>query len=97
MPTTSGEGLPKKSSPPKPKHRVGKGLMTTSGSVTQEPDCHLLTYKDYAVKMMGSIIKDKDVDPCAEQGTEELGSSGLFDLAWVRHFLFFLYLSVFML
>ena len=27
--------------------------MTTSGSVTQEPDCHLLTYKDYAVEMMG--------------------------------------------
>ena len=39
--------------------------------------------------MIGSIIKDKDVDPCAEQGTEELGSSGLFDFARVRPFLFF--------
>ena len=39
--------------------------------------------------MIGSIIKDKDVDPCTEQGTEELGSSGLFDFARVRPFLFF--------
>ena len=66
--TTSGEGLPKKSLPPK--HGVGKGLMMTSGPVTQELDCRLLTHKDYTVEMMGSIIKDKDVDPCAEQRTE---------------------------
>jgi len=34
--------------------------------------------------MVGSIIRDKDVDPCAEQGTDELGVLGLFDLARVR-------------
>ena len=69
--------------------------MTTSGSVTQEPDCHLLTHKDYAVEMMGSIIKDKDVDPYAEQGTEELRSSGLFNLARACTFLISLYLFIF--
>ena len=31
---TPREELPKKSSPPKPKHGAGKGLMTTSGLVT---------------------------------------------------------------
>ena len=61
--------------------------MTTSGPVAQGPDCCLLTHKDYAVEVMESIIKDKDVDPCAEQATEELGALGLFDLAWVRFFL----------
>ena len=40
--------------------------------------------------MMESIIKDEDVDFCAEQGTDELGSSGLFDLARVCPFPFFL-------
>ena len=89
MATISEEGLPKKPSPPKPKHGVGKGLMMMSSLVTQDPDCCLLTYKDYAVEMIGSIIKDKDVDPCAEEGTEELGLSGLFDFARVHPFLFF--------
>ena len=36
---------------------------------------------------MESIIRDKDVDLCAEQATEELGASSLFDLARVRFFL----------
>ena len=81
--------LPKKSSPSKSKHGVGKGLMTTLGPITQEPDCHLLTHKDYAIEMMESIINDKDVDPCAEQVTEELGALGLFDLAPVCCFLSF--------
>lgn len=91
--TTPGEGLPKKLSPPK--HGVGKGLMTTSSPVIQEPDHRLLTHKDYVIEMMESIIKDKDVEPCTEQGTEELGSSGLFDLAQVCPFLISLYLFVF--
>ena len=69
--------------------------MTTSGPVIQEPDRRLLTHKDYTIKMMGSIIKDKDINPCAKQGTEELGSSGLFDLARVCPFLISLYLFVF--
>ena len=85
---TPGEKLPKKLSPPKPKHGIVKGLMTTAGLVIQDLDRHLLTHKDYALEMVGSIIRDKDVDPCAEQGTEELGASGLFDLAQVCFFLF---------
>ena len=84
---TPGDKLPKNPSPPKPSHGAGKGLMTTSGPVTQGPDRHLLTHKDYVVEVIESIIKDKDVDPYAEQATEELGASGLFDLAWVRVFL----------
>ena len=34
--------------------------------------------------MMGSIIRDKDVDFCAKQGIDKLGASSLFDLAQVR-------------
>ena len=86
-PVTLGEKLPKKPSPPKPKHGAGKGLMTTSGPVSQDPNRHLITHKDYALEMVGSIIRDKDVDPCAEQGTNELEVSGLFDLAQVCFFL----------
>ena len=63
---TPGEKLPKKPSPLKPKHGAGKGLMTTSSPITQDPNCRLLTYKDYALEMVKSIIRDKDVDPCAE-------------------------------
>ena len=85
---TPWDKLPKKPSPPKQSHRASKGLMTTPGPITQGPDRHLFTHKDYAVGMIESIIKDKDVDPCAEQMTEELGASGLFELAQVHLFLF---------
>ena len=89
-----GEKLPMKPSPPQPKYGAGKGLMTTSGPVFQDSDLRLLTHKDYALEMVESIIRDKDVDPCVEQGTDELGASGLFDLARVCFFLcFFVYLS----
>ena len=71
--------------------------MTTSDLVIQGLDHHLLTHKDYAVEVMEFIIKDKDVDPCADQETEELGVSGLFNLARVRFFLYFLSLLFFML
>ena len=77
--STPGEELPKKPLPPK--HGTGKGLMTTSSPVIKEIDRRLLTHKEYAVEMMESIIENQDVDPCTEQGTEELGSSGLLDLA----------------
>ena len=79
----------KKLTSPKLSHGAGKGLMTTSGPVAQGPNRRLLTHKDYAVEMMESIIRDKDVDPCAEQGTEELGASGFFDLARVHFCLHF--------
>lgn len=78
---TPGEKLPKKPSPPKPKHGAGKGLMTTSSPVTLDPNHHLFTHKDYAIEMMESIIRDKDVDPCVEEMTEELGVLVLFNLA----------------
>ena len=84
---TLGEKLPKKSSPPKPKHGASKRLITTSGPVAQDPDRRFFTHKDYALEMVGSIIRDKDVDRCAEQGMEELGVSGLFDLARICFFL----------
>lgn len=61
--------------------------MTTSGPITQDPDRRLLTHKDYAIKVIKSIIRDKDMDPCAEEMIEELGASGLFYLARVRFFL----------
>ena len=92
---TPREKLPKKPSPPKPRHGVGKGLMMTTSPVIQDPDCRLLTHKDYALEMVESIIRDKDVNPCAKQGTDELGASGLFDLARVCFFLcFFVYFSL---
>ena len=47
-----GDKLPKKSSPPKPSHDASKGLMTTSNSIIQGPDCHLLTHKDTAVEVL---------------------------------------------
>ena len=83
---TSGEKHPKKPSPPKPKHGAGKGLMTMSSPITQDPKRRLLTHKDHALEMMESIIKDKDVDPCAEQATIDLGALGLFYLTRVRSF-----------
>ena len=85
-----GEKLPMKPSPPQPKYGEDKGLMTTSGPVFQDSDLRLLTHKDYALEMVESIIRDKDVDPCAEQGTDELGVSSLFDLARVCFFLCFI-------
>ena len=84
---TPKDKLPKKLSPPKLSQGAGKSLMMTLGPVTQGPDCCLLTHKDYAIEMIESIIKDMDVDPCAEHATEELQALGLFDLAWVHFFL----------
>ena len=78
----------KKLTLPKTGHGVGKGLMMTSGPINQGPDRRLLTHKDYAIKMMGSIIRDRDVDLCAELGTDELGASGLFDLAQLCFYIF---------
>ena len=86
---TPGDKLLKKPLPPKLSLGAGKGLMKMSGLITQELDRRLLTHKDYAVEMVESIIKDKDVDPCAEEMTEELGASSFFDLARVRFFLSF--------
>ena len=43
-------------------------------------------HKEHAVEMDELIIKDTDLDPCAEQTTEELRASGLFDLSRVHPF-----------
>ncbi|XP_050257043.1 uncharacterized protein LOC126702398 [Quercus robur] len=70
-----------KSSPPKPNHGASKSLMTMTSPVTQGTIRRLLTHKEHAVEMVKSIIKDTNLDPCAEQTTEELGASDLFDLS----------------
>ena len=43
----------------------------------------LLTHKNYAVEMVDLIIKEMDLDPCADQTTEDLGASGLYNLSRV--------------
>ena len=90
-----GDKPPKKSSPPKPSHGADKGLMMTSGPITQGSVHRLCAHKEHVVKVIKSIIKDTDVDPCVEHMTEELGASGLFDLAWVRLFFSFFFLFIY--
>ena len=65
-------------------------MMATS-PVTQGTVRRLLTYKEHAVEMVESIIKETDLDPCVEQLTEDLGALGLFDLAKLcySHILFY--------
>ena len=76
------DNRPKRKSPLKSSHGVGKGVMTSSGPVIEGPRC-LLTHKDYAVEEVGSFIKPTDIGPCDLLGTEDLGTSSLFDLARV--------------
>ena len=93
---TPKDKLPKKPSPPKLSHGVGKGLMTTLGPISEGPDRCLLTHKDYVVEMIEPIIKDKDMDLYVEQTTEELRASSLLDLTRVCFFLsFFPYFLLF--
>ena len=72
----------KEKSPPKLSHGAGKGVMTSTGPVSEGP-CRLLTYKEYAVGEVESLIKPIDIDPCNQVGTEDLGASALFDLTRV--------------
>ena len=58
--------------------------MTWKGPVALGTIRKILTHKDYAVEMVNSIIKETNLDPCADQTTEDLGASGLFDLSRVR-------------
>ena len=78
---TLEDAHPKKS-PPKPGLGAGKGMMTSTGPVIGGPRC-LLTYKDYAVEEVKTLIKPMDVDPYAELSTKEVGESTLFDLTLV--------------
>lgn len=73
----------KQPSPPKPSHGVGEGLMMGKGPIAQGAIRRLLTHKEHAVKMVELIIKEMDLDPCADQTTEDLGALGLFDLSKV--------------
>ena len=82
---TPGDKQSKKSLPPNPSHGASKGLMTATSLITQGTH-HLLMYKEYAIEMVESIIKEMDLDPCAEQETEDLGASGIFDLSRVCFF-----------
>ena len=56
------------------------------GPVSQGTVCHLLMHKEHVLEMVESIIKETDLDLCAEQMTEDLGALGLFDLSRVRSF-----------
>nr|POE52703.1 hypothetical protein CFP56_17656 [Quercus suber] len=57
--------------------------MMRKGPATQGAIRRLLTHKQYTVEMVHSIIKETDLNPCADQTTEDLGALGLFDLS--RH------------
>ena len=74
--------VPSKRSSPKSSHGAGKGVMTSSGPVIEGLRC-LLTHKDYAVEGVESLIKQTNLDPCAQLGTEDLGASAFFDIAQV--------------
>ena len=54
------------------------------GPVTPSAIRKLITHKDYVVKMVNSIIKETDLNPCAEQTLEDLGASSHYDLSRVR-------------
>lgn len=54
------------------------------GVITPEAVRRLLTHKDYAIEMVDLIIKETDLDLCAEQTSEDLGASGLYDLSKVH-------------
>ena len=79
---TPGDEPLKEKSPPKPSHGAGKGVMTSTGPVS-EGHCRLLTHKDYAVGKVESLIKPTDIEPYDQVGTEDLGASALFDLTRV--------------
>lgn len=58
--------------------------MIGKGPVTPGVIHRLITYKDYAVKMVDSIIKETDLDLCAKQTLEDLEVSGLYNLSKVH-------------
>ena len=66
----------------KPSHGAGKRAMTSSGPVPKGPSC-LLTHKAYAVGEVGFFVKLTNPDPCDLVGTEDLGTSALFDITRV--------------
>ena len=79
---TPSDASPKGKSSLKPSHGAGKGVMTSSGPILEEPCC-LLTYKGYAVGEVGSFVKPMDLEPCDLVGMEDLRASALFDITRV--------------
>ena len=77
-----GDEEVKEKSPPKASHGASKGVMTSTGPVSEGP-CRLLTHKDYAVGEFESLIKPTDIEPCDQVGTEDLRALALFDLTRV--------------
>lgn len=59
------------------------------------PVHRLLTFKNYAVEMVDSLVKETDLDPCAEQTLEGLGVFSVYDLPRVR-FCLFIVLCIFL-
>lgn len=57
--------------------------MTGKGHVLLGTVRRLLTYKEHTIEMVVSIIKEMDLDPCANQTTKDLGASGLLDFSRV--------------
>nr|POE78766.1 hypothetical protein CFP56_74240 [Quercus suber] len=55
--------------------------MSAHGPIISDPVQRLVSHKDYAIKMVNSIIKDTDLDECGQHTTKDLGAFGLFDLA----------------
>ena len=79
---TPGEEPLKEKSTPKSIYGAGKGVMTSTGPVSEGPR-RLLTHRDYAVGEVESLIKPTDIEPCNQVRTEDLGALALFDLTRV--------------
>nr|POE68897.1 hypothetical protein CFP56_63154 [Quercus suber] len=47
--------------------------MIEKGPVAPGPIQRLVTHKDYVVKMVSSIIKETNLDPCGEHSSEDWG------------------------
>ena len=58
--------------------------MMGKGPNVPGPVQRLVTYKDYAVEMVNSIIKETNMDVCGKHTLEDLGSFGLYDLSRIR-------------
>nr|POE71102.1 hypothetical protein CFP56_27107 [Quercus suber]POE84301.1 hypothetical protein CFP56_74561 [Quercus suber] len=54
--------------------------MTAQGPTASGPVQRLVSYKEYVVEIVQSIIKDTDMYVCGKHATEDLGVSGLFVL-----------------
>ncbi|KAK9996908.1 hypothetical protein SO802_021594 [Lithocarpus litseifolius] len=64
-----------------PKRGAGKGPMTAQGPVAQVDGRCMLTHMGFALERLDSILGTEEADICAGQSVQELGDSGLFDLA----------------